>query len=337
MAHVAEWKKEEVKDIKSLIDSHSVIGIVDLLNIPAKQMQEMRRSLIGKAKIKMSKKNLIDLALKDSNSKENIADLSPYMEGQPAIIFTDLNPFRLFKILEDSKTPAPAKAGAVANEDIIIPAGDTGFEPGPFLGELQQIGVAAKIDKKKIVVSKDQVIVKAGEVIPKNVASALARLDINPMEVGINLKVAYENETIYASDFLSIDVDKTIEDIKSAFIGALNLSINGSIYTKKTISPIISNAFSKSMNLALNASILTDKTSQTLISLANSKMLALASNLTEVDNALDDELINKLSNVSTSSTQTVNEEEPKDEDDEEEEEEEATEEDAAAGLGALFG
>jgi large subunit ribosomal protein L10 len=336
MAHVAEWKKEEVKNIKSLIDSHSVIGIVDLLNIPAKQMQEMRRSLIGKAKIKMSKKNLIDLALKDSNSKENIAELSPYMEGQPAIVFTDLNPFRLFKILEDSKTPAPAKIGAVASEDIIIPAGDTGFEPGPFLGELQQIGVAAKIDKKKIVVSKDHVIVKAGETVSKNVASALARLNINPMEVGINLKVAYENDTIYSSNLLSIDVDKTIEDIKHAFIGALNLSINGSIYTKKTISPIISNAFSKSMNLAINASILNDKTSQTLISLANSKMLALASNLTEVDNALDEQLLSKLSNVSTPLTQTTNEEEPKDED-EEEEEEEATEEDAAAGLGALFG
>jgi large subunit ribosomal protein L10 len=334
MAHVAEWKKEEVKDIKSLIDSHSVIGIVDLLNIPARQMQEMRRSLIGKAKIKMAKKNLIDLALKDSNSKENIAELSPYMEGQPAIIFTDLNPFRLFKILEDSKTPAPAKAGAIASDDIIIPAGDTGFEPGPFLGELQQIGVAAKIDKKKIVVSKDHVIVKAGEEVPKNVAGALARLGINPMEVGINLKVAYENDTIYASNLLSIDVDKTIEDIKHAFIGALNLSINGSIHTKKTITLIISNSFRKSLNLAINASILNNKTSQTLIPLANSKMLALASNLTEVDNALDEELISKLSNLSTPVVQPANEEKPKEDDDEEEE---STEEEVAAGLGALFG
>ena len=36
MAHVAEWKKEEVNELKSLIDKYDVIGIVDLLNIPAK-------------------------------------------------------------------------------------------------------------------------------------------------------------------------------------------------------------------------------------------------------------------------------------------------------------
>ncbi|GAA5818447.1 MAG: 50S ribosomal protein L10 [Methanobrevibacter sp. CfCl-M3] len=334
MAHIAEWKKEEVKDLKSLIDSHSVVGIVDLLNIPAKQMQQMRRSLIGKAKIKMSKKNLIDLALKDSESKTNVAGLAPYMEGQPAVIFTDLNPFRLFKILEDSKTPAPAKVGAIATEDIVVPAGDTGFEPGPFLGELQQIGIPAKIDKKKIVVSKDTVVVKAGETVSKNVASALTRMDINPMEVGIDLRVAYEDETIYTSDLLNVDSDKIIQDLKSAVQGAFNLSINGAIPTKKTISLIINNAFSKSMNLAINAAIVNDKTSEILISLANSQMLALASQLT-YEGALDEELVNKLSSVPTTAAPVVSDSEPKDDD--EEEEEEASEEDAAAGLGTLFG
>lgn len=335
MAHVAEWKKEEVKDLKSLIDSHSVVGVVDLLNIPAKQMQQMRKSLIGKAKIKMSKKNLIDLALKDSDSKTNIAGLVPHMEGQSAVIFTDLNPFKLFKILEDSKTPAPAKVGTVATIDIIVPAGDTGFEPGPFLGELQQIGIPAKIDKKKIVVSKDTVVVQAGEVVSKNVANALTRMGINPMEVGIDLRAAYEDEEIYTSDLLNVDTDEAIQDLKIAFQNAFNLSVNSSIPTKETISPIINNVFSRTMNLAISAAIVNDKTSEILISLANSRMLAIASRLNNED-ALDEELLNKLSNVpATSTTITVSEEELKD--DEDEEEEEASEEDAAAGLGALFG
>ena len=44
MAHVAEWKKEEVSELKDLIGSYDVIGIVDLLNIPAKQHQERRKA-----------------------------------------------------------------------------------------------------------------------------------------------------------------------------------------------------------------------------------------------------------------------------------------------------
>ncbi|MDR2829637.1 MAG: 50S ribosomal protein L10 [Methanobrevibacter sp.] len=334
MAHVAEWKKEEVKDLKSLIDSHSVVGIVDLLNIPAKQMQQMRKSLIGKAKIKMSKKNLIDLSLKNSDSKTNITDLAPHMEGQSAVIFTDLNSFKLFRILEDSKTPAPAKAGAVATVDIVVPSGDTGFEPGPFLGELQQIGVPAKIDKKKIVVSKDTVVVQAGDVVSKNVANVLTRLGINPMEVGIDLRAAYEDEEIYTYDLLNVDIDKIIQDLKLAFQNAFNLSVNTPIPTKENISPIINNAFSKTMNLAISAAIVIDKTSEILISLANSRMLAIAYRLNTVENALDEELLNKLSNVpATSTNTTISKEEPKDD----EEEEESTEEDAVAGLGTLFG
>ena len=44
MAHVAEWKKEEVKELIEIINKYDVVGIVDLMNIPAKQLQEMRKS-----------------------------------------------------------------------------------------------------------------------------------------------------------------------------------------------------------------------------------------------------------------------------------------------------
>ena len=77
MAHVAEWKKEEVNELKDIVNSYDVIGVVDLLNIPAKQLQEMRKTLNGKAVIRMSKINLINLALEDCNAdKTNIVDLS---------------------------------------------------------------------------------------------------------------------------------------------------------------------------------------------------------------------------------------------------------------------
>jgi len=341
MAHVAEWKKEEVKELKSLIDSHEVVGIVNLLNIPARQLQKMRQSLKDKAIIRMSKKNLMDLAFKDCNDKkDNIVDLSNFMEGQPAIVFTDMNPFKLFKILENSKTAAPAKAGNVATDDILVPGGDTGFEPGPLLGELQQVGIPAKIDKGKIVVSKDHIIVKAGEEVSKQVASMLTRLDIQPMEVGIDLQAAYEGSVVYTTDLLTIDEEATLADVQTAFTQAFNLSVNAGIPTKETIVAIIQNANSKSFNLAMNASILTSETTEPLIALANGQMLGLASALANAEGVLDDELLEKLSNAPVATepvvdqTQDTAEEEIEEE---EEEEEEASEEEAAAGLAGLFG
>ena len=321
MAHVANWKKDEVNNLKELIESHSVVGMANLADIPAPQLQKMRRTLKEDATVKMSRKTLMSLALSESQ-KSNIDALGEHMEGQPALIFTNMNPFKLFKILEASKTPAPAKAGSIAPSDIVVPKGDTAFKPGPILGELQKVGIPAKIDKGKIVITKDKVVVAEGEVVSREIAGILTRLDIHPMEVGIDLVAAYEDQTVYTSDLLTVDESKTISDIQTAFSRALNLSVNASIYNKVAMPYIIQNAASKSMNLALNAEILTSKTTDLLLSKAYLQMLALASEIaSKNEEALDDELLDKLK----SRPQAV------------EVKSEEKEEDAAAGLGALFG
>ena len=332
MAHVAEWKKEEVKELKSIVDEYDVIGLVDLENIPAKQLQEMRRSLKGKAVIRMSKINLINLALEDCNAeKTNIVDLSEHMDGQIAIIATEMNPFKLYKILEDSKTQAPAKPGTIAPDDIVVPEGDTGFEPGPFLGELQQVGIPAKIDKGKICVQKETVVVEAGEEVSKQVAATLSRLDINPMEVGIDLKAVYEEGSIYTSDVLAIDEEQTLADVQNAFRNAFNLSVNAAIPTDDTISTIITLAYTRAVNVGVQGAIMTSETSEPIIGLAQAKMMAIASEVAGVEGALSEALAEKLSSAAVAAA-------PEEEEVEEEvvEEEEKEEEEPAAGLGLLF-
>ncbi len=336
MPHVAQWKKEEISNLKSLIENHQVVGVANLANIPAPQLQKMRRTLKESATVKMSRKTLMNLALNDSG-KSNIENLGEHMEGQPALIFTNMNPFKLYKILEDSKTQAPAKAGSIAPSDIVVPKGDTSFKPGPVLGELQKIGIPAKIEKGKIVITNNKTVVGAGEEISKDIASILTRLEIYPLEVGIDLKAAYEDQTIYTSDILTIDPDKTLSDVQRAFSQALNLSVNAVIFTKESLPIMLQNAERKSINLALNAEILTSKTREMLLSRAYLEMLALAGELSAKDEkAVDDELRERLKSKPVQ-VEVKDKEEPEEEEEEEEESEEEKEEEAAAGLGALFG
>ena len=171
MPHVADWKKEKVAELEELTNNNEIIGIVNLADIPAQQLQTMRKSLGDKAILKMSRKNFIKIAL--ANSNKDAEGLADYLEGQPAMVFTKMNPFKLFKIFEDSKTAAPAKAGAIAPADIVVPAGDTSFPPGPILGELQQAGIPAKIDKGSIVVQEDATVVQEGEPVPLQRAAGI--------------------------------------------------------------------------------------------------------------------------------------------------------------------
>lgn len=332
MPHVADWKKEKVADLENLINDNEIIGIVNLADIPAPQLQTMRKSLAGKAVIRMSRKNFIKIAL-DNVDKENIEGLEDYLEGQPAMVFTEMNPFKLFKILEDSKTEAPAKAGAIAPADIIVPAGDTSFPPGPILGELQQAGINAKIDKGSIVVQEDAVVVKEGEAVPKDVADVLTKLEIHPMEVGIDLLAVYEDNTIYTADVLELDEEETKTNIATAYQNAINLSVFAGIVNSQSAPILIQQAARDAMNLAINANILTSETTDTILSKAYAHAMAIASKLS--DDALDEDLKGKLSSqpVAAAPAEDSTEEVVEEEEVAEEEEEE---EDAAAGLAMFF-
>ena len=331
MPHVADWKKEKVAELEELTNNNEIIGIVNLADIPAPQLQTMRKSLGDKAILKMSRKNFIKIAL--ANSNKDVEGLADYLEGQPAMVFTEMNPFKLFKILEGSKTEAPAKAGAIAPADIVVPAGDTSFPPGPILGELQQAGIPAKIDKGSIVVQEDATVVKEGEPVPKNVADILTKLEIYPMEVGMDLLAVCEGDTIYTADVLKIDEEETLQTIATAYQNAINLSVNAGIANSESAPILIQKAATEAMNLAINANILTSETTDKILSKAYAQMLAVASLLSS--DALDDELSEKLNSVPAATEAPAdNTEEPEEEEVEEEEDEEET---AAAGLGALFG
>ena len=112
----------------------------------------------------MTKKRLMKIALDQiKNEKNHIEELEKYFEGMPAFIFTNENPFKLSKLLQKSKTRAPARAGQTAPEDIVITKGPTPFAPGPIISELSGVGLKVGVENGKVAVKEDTVIVKKGD------------------------------------------------------------------------------------------------------------------------------------------------------------------------------
>ena len=174
MAHVAEWKYGEVKELTDLLTDKKIIGIIGLGGIPAPQMQQMRRGLHENAIVRSAKNKLILRALDEAGKNVKGLDvLKESINGQSAIIATDMNPFRLFAQIKSTRTMAPARGGETATHDIMVRAGDTPFKPGPVVGELQKVGIPAAIQEGKVVIKTDKVIVSEGEKIPTDVAQML--------------------------------------------------------------------------------------------------------------------------------------------------------------------
>lgn len=307
-AHVAPWKKEEVQELVALIEANPVIAVVNVQGIPAAQMARMRKSLRDDATIKVSKNTLLTLALKEAGKKTaGLEKLAGKIDGQTALIATKMNPFRLYKRLEQSKSKAPARGGEVAPEDIKVYKGETPFKPGPIVGELQKAGIPAKIDQGKVMIASDKVLVKQGDRIPQDVAQMLTRLEIFPLIVGMDLKAAFDDGTVYGNDSLSVD-----------YLGSLLA------------------AHQTAVNLAVNAPIVASGVMPTLLAVYHARALGVATKILEKDpNAVSDAVKEALANRATSAAPAAGAAPAKAE--EKPEEAAPTEEEAAAGLGSLFG
>ena len=290
--------------------------------------------------LKGSKNTLIKLVLErvTEQGKTNLDSLIPYIDGQCAIVATDLNPFKLSKQFDATLTPTPAKGGDIAPEDIIVKKGETQFKPGPMISEFSKAGLPAAIDKGKIVIKKKTVLVKKGEEISAVVANALSKLEILPMTVGLDLRAAWEDGTVFDSDALKVDEELILSQVKLAAFQALNLAVYAGYPTGQSIVPIIQKAFGQAMSLAVSAGYSTPETIPLILAKAKGQMMALASLLDP--EALDEDIQGLLSSTQIAATAAAAKSAPTETpepEEEDEEEEEVSEEDAAAGLGALFG
>jgi len=276
-----EWKVQKVQELAKEIDSHPVVGMLDLSKLPAADLQKIKRQLRGKARIVMTKKAVLTRALQASKTGD-VKGLTKYTPHIPALILSKEDPFMLNKVIEKSKSPTGAKGGETAPEDVIIPAGPTPFGPGPMIGELQKNGVKAMIQGDKIVVREDSKMVKKGEIITAEKAIIMGKFDIKPFEIGLNLLGAHEAGLIYDSKVLHIDDQEYMNNFMQAYRNAFNLAYNANIWVKDIAGMKLFEAFTKAMNLALNANIVTPQTIEPLLGKANLQALALQKAMPEV-------------------------------------------------------
>jgi large subunit ribosomal protein L10 len=234
----------------------------------------MRKSLRGIADLKLCRNSLIDRALNESSA--DVQKINKYVEDQTALLFTNESPFKLQKILQQGKTSAPIKAGTVSPKDIIVEKGPTSFPPGPIVGELTGAGIAAGIEGGKVVIRQTKTVAKKGEVVDAKLASILSRLEIHPMELGLDLRAVFERGMIYESKFLLIDETIYKNNLTLAVQHAFNLSVNSAYPTKATIGTLLTKAASQSRNLAINAEIVMPEIIDVLLGKANAQMMSIA-------------------------------------------------------------
>ena len=273
-----EQKEEKVEEFRTKIEDYPVVGLLDMQNLPSRQLQQMKKEMKDFADIKMSRKTLMQIAIEKAD-KDGIEQLEDNEAVQPAFIFSDKDPFQLYQLIQENKTAAAAQGGETAPNDIEIPEGDTGIGPGPMLGKLQQAGLQVQVDDGSIHVQKPGVIVEKGEVITAEDAEILNQMGIEPLEIGLDLDVAYSDGDLFTEEELDIDTEQYRRDVESAAGAAFNLAVNAGIINETTAEAIISEAVQKAKNLAISEGIPVEETIEEALAYAKSNADGLDSQI----------------------------------------------------------
>jgi large subunit ribosomal protein L10 len=333
---IPEWKREEVSEITDFIERYDSIGVVDITGIPSQQLQDMRRDLHGTAELRVSRNTLLGRSLDELD----LDQLTGYVSGQVGLIGTNQNPFGLYQQLEASKTSAPIGAGEVAPNDIVIPEGDTGVDPGPFVGELQSVGANARIDEGSIKVMEDSHVLDAGEEVSADLSNVLTELGIEPKEVGLDLRGVYAEGVLFESEDLEIDIDAYESDVATVASYGRNLAINAGFPTTQTLPAQISKATGESKSLAIQAAIEDPDVMPDLISKADGQVRAIAAEIDD-EEALPDDLQDVDAPAPAQDEQTDDQpDDTEDADADENDEDDADDDDGDDGgeaLGNMFG
>tara|TARA_X000001036_G_scaffold115146_1_gene108262 strand:+ start:1158 stop:2177 length:1020 start_codon:yes stop_codon:yes gene_type:complete len=335
---VMSWKKDTVSDLVDLLKSGDTIAVIDIHGVPAGAMIGMRATLRDSMKIQVAKKQLMRLAWEQvGNDSENLETL---FEGvvQPALVSSSsMNSFELFSELKKTEAGRAAKPGDIAPHEIVVEKMDTGMPPGPIVGDLNSVGIPAKIMGGSVQIQKRTVVLKAGDVFEGEMGMMLSKIGINPIVTGLRLCGTLEDGTVFAPSTLDLDLEQFESDLIGYAAGAFNLACNITWFTSQTMPTLIAKASGEALAVALEAAVATADTIPHLIGRANMSAMGVAGSLSP--EALDDELSSMLGAVATAAAAAPADvaedasEAPTEAEEEEEEEEGA----GFGGLGDLFG
>ncbi|MEJ6664832.1 MAG: 50S ribosomal protein L10 [Euryarchaeota archaeon] len=335
---VVSWKKDTVKDLVSLLNSGNTLAVIDIHGVPAGAMLGMRATLRTGMSIQVAKKQLMRIAWEQVGHSADSLDTLFDGAIQPAFVSSStLNSFEMFRELKKTEAGRAGKEGDIAPHQIVVEKMDTGMPPGPIVGDLNSVGIPAKIMGGSVQIQKRTVIMEAGDVFEGEMGMMLSKIGINPIVTGLRLCGTLEGGTVFSPSTLDIDFEQFESDLVSYAAGAFNLACNITWFTSQTMPTILAKASREAMAVALEAAITTAETMPHLVGRAHNGAMAVAGQLDS--DALDEELATMLGAAASAaaSAATSTSESTSEAPTEAAEEEEEEEEESFGGLGDLFG
>jgi len=236
---------------ESLIHEFKNVLIIGVDNVGSNQLQKIRIALRGKAVIIMGKNTLMRKLLRDNLERNpKLEALLPYVIGNMGLVFTNEDMSQLRTVITSFKVPASAKTGITAPDDVFVPAGPTGMDPGQT-AFFQALNIATKIARGAIEIINEVHLIRKGDKVTSSAVALLSKLDIKPFFYGVVVHGVYED----GANFPVAVLDITPDDILAKFLNGVSqltaLSLAAGWPSQLTLPHYFANGFKKLLALSL--------------------------------------------------------------------------------------
>jgi len=237
--------------LKELLAKYPTIFLVNVDNVGSNQMHQIRVSLRGKGVVLMGKNTLVRRALRTILSEfPQFEKLLPHVKGNIGFVFTSGDLKEIRDLIVSNRVAAPARAGALAPKDVIVPGGNTGMEPGKT-SFFQALNIPTKIARGTIEIVSDIKVVVAGTRVGSSEATLLNMLNISPFTYGLSVVLIFDGGNAFSPDVLDVDeselIDRFLSGIKT--IAAISLALK--YPTIVSVSHTLVNAYKNLIAVAL--------------------------------------------------------------------------------------
>lgn len=247
-------KVEYFSRVEELINKFRKVFVVSCDNVGSLQMQQIRLALRKLNSVVLMGKNTMMRKIVNNylqaNPGHKFGLLLPLIKGNVGLVFTNGDLGAVRDVLEANRVPAPARVGAIAPVDVIIPPGPTDCDPGQT-AFFQTLQIATKIVKGRIEITSPVELLKSGDKVGNSEAALLQKLDIKPFTYGLILVAIYDNGSVFSPEVLSITNDDLIAGFSTAVRNVAALSYAIEMPTMASVPHSITNAFKTLVSIAV--------------------------------------------------------------------------------------
>jgi len=275
------WKANYFEKLENAIRNHSKFLLVNADNVSSLQFAQIRASLRGKATVVMGKNTMMKKCIRGMLDEfPDYEKVLPLLVANVGFVFTNEDLKSTRDLVLENKVAAPARQGALAPVDVIVPAQNTGMGPEKT-SFFQALSIQTKIARGTIEIVSPVHLLKPGDKVGASEASLLNMLKISPFTYGLVAVACYDEGSVFEPAVLDISED----DIRAKFMAGVNAvaatSLNIGYPTIASAPHSVANALKKLIAVAAATEITFPAAEKTKAYLADPSAFAVAAPVVE--------------------------------------------------------